>query len=215
MSDATERTARLVTYVLQAGLAGLLAYAAATGQSRLLTNTAMTLVVAAVPLYVRVRYARPLNPYLALWIVLAAFLHAAGITGPYRTYGWYDQVAHFVSGALIAGVGYAVVTTIEREYDSVAIPDDLRYLFVIVFTLSAGVLWEVGEFALGMVAGGTGDAVLIQYGLDDVVWDLVFDLIGGVVVALWVHDTFGGFRRLLTGHLGGDAEAETEADGAR
>lgn len=209
MGDRLDRGARLLTWALQFGLVALLAQALLTGNTRLLTNTALTLVVAAFPLYVRFRYDRPLHPVLALWIVLAAFIHAAGITGPYQEYGWYDQIAHGVSGALVAGVGYALVRTIETEYDTVTIPGNLRFLFVVVFTVSVGVCWEVGEFALGLLAGGTGEAALIQFGLSDVVWDLVFDLVGALIVAFWATSYFEGLRGLFTRHVdgtGGDAE---------
>ena len=203
------RTARLLTYGLQLGLVGILGYALATGRTRVLINTVPTLLVAAFPLYVRYRYGRRLHPVLALWIVFAAFLHAAGILGPYRTFDWYDQIAHGVSGALVAGVGYALVRTIETEYDDVVVPDNLRFLFVVVFTVSFGVLWEVAEFALGKVAGGTGKAVLIQFGLSDVVLDLVLDLVGALLVAFWASGYFDGLRALFVRYVDGsghDAE---------
>lgn len=197
------RAARLLTYVLQVGLVAVLAYALGTGNSRLLANTVPTLAVAAFPLYVRFRYDRSLHPVLALWIVLAAFLHAAGIMGPYRTFGWYDQIAHGVSGALVAGVGYALVKAIETEYDDVVIPENLRFLFIVVFTVSFGVLWEVAEFTLGKLAGGTGKAALIQFGLDDVVWDLVLDLLGALLVAFGASGYFDGLRAIIDRHVDG------------
>ena len=209
MGDRLDRGARLLTYALQFALVGILGYALVTGNSRLVTNTVPTLAVAAFPLYVRVRYDRPLHPVLELWIVLTAFLHAAGIMGPYRAFGWYDQIAHGVSGALVAGVGYALVTTIEIEYDDVVIPENLRFLFVVVFTVSFGVLWEVAEFTLGKLAGGTGQAVLIQFGLSDVVWDLVLDLVGALLVAFWASGYFDGLRAILDRHVDGtDGDVE-------
>ena len=207
------RAARLLTYALQLGLVAILAYALVTGNSRLVTNTIPTLAVAAFPLYVRFRYDRALHPVLALWIVVAAFLHAAGIMGPYREFGWYDQIAHGVSGALVAGVGYALVTTIEAEYDDVRIPENLRFLFIVVFTVSFGVLWEVAEFALGKLAGGTGKAALIQFGLADVVWDLVLDLAGALLVAFWASGYFDGLRAIIDRHVEGtDGDVDREGD---
>lgn len=211
MGGLLSRTLRLLTYALQVGLLAIFGYALVTGQTRLLTNTVPMLLVAAFPLYVRIRYDRPLNPVLSLWIVLAAFIHAAGIMGPYRAFGWYDQIAHGVSGALVAGIGYAFVRTIETEYDSVVIPDNLRFLFIIVFTVSFGVIWEVGEFAIGQFAqGGSGaEPLLIQFGLDDVVWDLVLDLFGAIAVAFWATGYFDGLRSIIDKHVdGSDQEAE-------
>lgn len=209
MGDLVNRTLGLLTYALQVGLLAILAYALVTGQTRLLTNTVPMLLVAAFPLYVRVRYDHPLNPVLALWIVLAAFIHAVGIMGPYRAFSWYDQFAHGVSGALVAGIGYALVQTIETEYDSVVIPESLRFLFIVVFTVSFGVVWEVAEFAVGQIAQGGGKPVLIQFGLDDVVWDLVLDLVGAIAVAFWATGYFDGLRSIIDRHVeGSDQEAE-------
>jgi len=69
----------------------------------MLANAGLPFLIALFPLYVRYRYDNQLSPTLSLWIVTAAFLHAVGMLGLYRTYGWYDQIAHGVSGAVVAG----------------------------------------------------------------------------------------------------------------
>lgn len=210
MTTLVGRSLRLLTYVLQIALVGILAYALVTANTRLLLNVVPTVVVAAFPPYVRVRYGRPLHPVLALWIVLAVFVHAAGITGPYRAFGWYDQIAHGVSGGLVAGVGYALVRTVETEHDDVVIPGSLRVLFVVVFTVSFGVVWEVGEFAAERLASGSGGRpVLAQFGLDDVVWDLVLNFVGAFVVAFWGTGYFDGLRAIIDRYVEG---ADREVD---
>lgn len=211
------RALRLTSHALQLALVVMLGYALVAGETRLLANVGLVIPIAAFPLLVRVWYDRPLHPVLALWIVLAVFLHAVGILGPYRTLDWYDQFAHGVSGALVAGVGYALVRTIETNYDTVDIPSNLRVVFIVVFTVSFGVCWEVIEFAVEQLAdGGGGDPMLIQFGLEDTVWDLVLDLAGGLAVAIWGTGYFDGLRAIFGRHVDGpDREvdgSDTEAD---
>jgi uncharacterized membrane protein YjdF len=205
MADGTwGRAIRLTSHVLQAALVGILAYALVTGDAKVAVNAGLVVPVAAFPLVVRRLYGRPLHPVLALWIAAAAFLHAVGAMGPYRTLGWYDQFAHGVSGALVAGVGYALVRTIETNYDTVDLPSKLRFVFIVVFAVSFGVAWEVAEFTVEQVAGGGGgDAMLVQYGLFDTVWDLVFDLFGGLVVAIWGTGYFDGLRSIIDRYVDG------------
>jgi hypothetical protein len=60
------------------------------------------------------------------------------------------------------------------------------FVFILLFVLAFGVFWEVVEFAVAGAATLSGTpAVLVQYGLDDTMLDLLFDTLGGVVVAVW------------------------------
>ena len=84
-------------------------------------------------------------------------------------------------------------------------------MFLLLFVMAFGVFWEVIEFALGEAARAVGNrALLTQYGLEDTMLDLVFDVVGAVlVVALDVRvflgaaGRFPGASRLLI--LGGGA----------
>jgi hypothetical protein len=52
--------------------------------------------------------------------------------------------------------------------------------------MAFGVFWEIVEFTLGLASQLLGgEAVLAQYGLDDTVTDLLFNQVGGIVVAGW------------------------------
>lgn len=59
-------------------------------------------------------------------------------------------------------------------------------VLILVFVLSAGVVWELLEFAIGQTAAYLGmSSVLVQYGIHDTMADLLFNLLGGVVVSVW------------------------------
>lgn len=194
----SDRTVRRIALWMQAMLAGIVGYALVTVDLALLVNSALPLAITAVPDGLERRHGHELHAGLVLWIVTAALLHAVGALGPYETVGWYDQIAHAVSAALVAGVGYALVAAIDRDHQQIVIPPRLRAVFVLVFVLAIGVLWEIGEFAAGGLASIVGGSpVLAQYGVADVALDILFDAVGGLVVGLWGSSYFRGLAGLL------------------
>jgi hypothetical protein len=200
-------TLRYVVRGMQAFLVLATVYAVATVQYTLIVNTGVPLALAAFPTLVRWRYDRDLSAGLALWIATAAVLHALGALGLYAWFGWYDQVTHTVSASLVAGVGYAIVGALERYSTAVEFPPRFRVLLVLLFVLGIGVAWEILEFATGGIAALVGgEPVLAQYGLRDIALDLVFDVVGGLLVALWgtryFDDVANGLARRL--HLHGE-----------
>ena len=59
-------------------------------------------------------------------------------------------------------------------------------VFVFLFVLAFGVLWEVIEFSVAGLAAVVGSGnVLTQYGLEDTMLDLILDTVGAAVVAIW------------------------------
>lgn len=201
--------ATVVARVVQLALAGVAVYGIVRGQYGLLVNAGLPLLVALVPTAIERRYGDTIHPVLELWIVAAAGLHTLGILGPYRTYPWYDQVAHAVSASMIAGVGYALVRAIEENHDDVVVPGDLRFVFVVTFGVSFGVVWEVAEFALGRLARGSGgEPILVQYGLDDVIMDQAANTVGATLVALWGTRYFDGLRSVFERATDDDADED-------
>jgi hypothetical protein len=60
------------------------------------------------------------------------------------------------------------------------------FVYILLFVLAFGVLWEVLEFLLTEITAVFGiGTFLTQYGLEDTMLDLVFDSVGAVVVATW------------------------------
>jgi len=74
---------------------------------------------------------------------------------------------------------------------------------VVQFVIAFGVLWEVLEFALGGVSTTLGSgSVLTQYGIEDTMMDLLFDVAGAVIVGIWgtahLTDVVGALQERLT-----------------
>lgn len=191
---------RLLTNGAQVGL-GVLVVAGIFGIDRGgLLNLGVPFLLAVSPSILRYRYDYRVHPILGLVIVLAATLHVAGSLGLYRAFPWFDQLAHGVSGGLVAGVGYAVVQAIDREHDAIVVPDRLRIVFLFVFATAFGVFWEIAEFAATFLSGVLGgDPLLAQYGLSDVVLDMLFNAVGALVIAAVGTSYFDAITRLLRG----------------
>lgn len=193
----------LLTRGLQLLLAGLAAYGALRGRPTLLVNAVLSLAVTFVPAGLSRGYGHRTDPRLRLWIALAAAIHTVGFMGFYGTQSGvltlYDQGAHAVSAALVAGVAYAVLAAVDRTSDGIRLPDGFRVVFTLCLVMAVGVGWEIAEFTVGIVASLLVDEeILVQYGVSDIVSDLLFNTLAGAVVAVWGTQYFRGLSQLFT-----------------
>lgn len=121
---------------------------------------------------------------LSLWVAAAGCLHTIGMLGPYDSIWWWDHLTHVISAAFVAAVVYgSLLVTIEFATGDVG-----RWSVAtatLLITMLAGVCWELIE----LVARELGrrfdvEPVLVNYGRRDTMLDLVFDLVGAVVILL-------------------------------
>jgi hypothetical protein len=172
-------------------------------------NAGLAFLVTLLPAMLERDYDIPMDAGLVLWIMTAVFLHAVGTLGPYKTgavvmgIGW-DDVTHMLSSSLVAAIGYSTARAIDRHVDDVHLPPRFMFAFILMFVVAFGVVWEVIEFGVAGAATMLGsDAVLTQYGLKDTLRDLIFDVVGGVVVAIWgtayLTDVVGAITEQLDG----------------
>lgn len=205
----TGRAAHAASRALQAFVAGIFGYGVLTRNPSLVVNGLLGLAVTFLPGFLERDLRVPLGPWLTLWVTAAVFLHSVGMLGLYEAVWWYDHLTHVVSAALAAGSGYATVRAIDLHYDEVYLPPRFLFVFVLLFTLAFGVLWEVGEFVARLWAIRTGrTAVLVIYGIEDTMLDLVFDAVGAVLVALFGTPWFEGVVQAVRGRLAGPAGAD-------
>lgn len=199
LSDAQER---LLVRALQAVLGGLVVYGAATVRPRLVANGGLALAVTFLPALLRREYDYRMDPGLVLWITVATALHAFGSLGLYHRFSWYDEITHVVSAMLVAGVGYAAFRAFERHSPEVDVTPEFRAVFIVVFALAFGVVWEVLEFTAVQLARSLGvQSPVTVFGIDDIVTDFVANAVGGTLVALRglprFDDLAGFFTRRL------------------
>jgi hypothetical protein len=199
-----ERTAfRWAVRVMQVGLAAVTLFGLVTFRWGLVINAGVSLGVTFLPGLLERDLSLPMNPALVAWITFAVFLHAVGALGPYKWFGWYDSVTHTLSATIVAGAGYATARALDEHYDRLEVPPAFMFGFIVVFVLAFGVLWEIMEFASGGLASIVGgQAVLAQYGASDIVYDLTFNAVGGVLVALFGTSRLRDIARSLSNSLG-------------
>jgi hypothetical protein len=196
---------------MQVVLVGLVFIGLDRGNVGIVVNGVIALVVTYLPAVLERDYHIPMNAGLTLWLTSAVFLHALGTVGLpgsefsfYQTVWWWDHLTHTLSSSVVAAAGYTTVRAIDEHSDEVYLPWQFTFVFVLLFVVAFGVLWEVIEFAVGGVGALLGGgSILTQYGLGDTLLDLVFDIVGGVVVALWgtayLGDVVGAVTRRLDG----------------
>jgi hypothetical protein len=188
-----ERRQRQFVRAMQIVLLGMVFVGLDRGDLRIVVNAGVGLAVTYVPALLERDYHIPLDAGMTLWITLAVFLHAVGTTGVpgltrglYDTVWWWDNLTHALSASVVAAAGYATARAIDAHSEAVYLPPRFTFVFVVLFVMAFGVIWEVLEFGIGGAANTFGvQQVLIQHGIDDSMTDLLFDAVGAVVVGTW------------------------------
>jgi hypothetical protein len=191
-----------VVRALQAALVGILGFGLYAGDAGVAVNAAGALAVSVLPALIGREYDLRTDPGVVALITLAVLLHVIGILGPYRSVSWWDTLTHLFSGLVVTGIGFAVVRAIDRYADAVHVPDRYLPVFLLVFALATGVFWEVIEFGVSRLSSLYGGrSVLVVYGPGDIVTDLIFTAVGGLLLAFWRMRLFRGLAWRLTGVL--------------
>ncbi|MFB6084269.1 MAG: hypothetical protein ABEJ94_08505 [Halorientalis sp.] len=187
------RTQARLSWGMELALVGILLIGLYRGAQGVVVNTAVALLVTQLPPLLERDFGIPMDPALTLWLTTAVFLHALGTLGLpwtglsfYQSVWWWDHLTHGLSASVVAAAGYATARSFDAHADGVSLPPKFMFVFILLFVLAFGVLWEVLEFLITEVSAAFGlGTFLTQYGLGDTMLDLVFDTVGAVVVALW------------------------------
>ncbi|MFB6311183.1 MAG: hypothetical protein ABEH64_08380 [Salinirussus sp.] len=183
--------------LLITGIAGLLGVAIRQGNASAIVNGAVALAAAFVPFGLGLLGPTAFEPVLALWVAAAGLLHLIGMLGPYETISWWDHVTHTVSAALVAALLYAVLLA------RTTLPAESAAGITVLAVLVVGILWEAVELLARAVGERYGiEPVLVPYGWRDTALDLVFDLLGAVIVVVFDLRVFVAVVRRVTGLLG-------------
>ena len=204
-----ERRQRQITWAMEVGLMAMFGLGLVRTNTGILVNTGIALFVTQLPSVLERDFGIPMDAGLTLWITSAVFLHAFGTVGfpwspltPYQSIWWYDHLTHGLSASVVAAVGYSTVRALDVHTDDVSYPPEFTVVFVFLFVLAFGVLWEVIEFSVAGLAAVIGSGnVLTQYGLEDTMLDLIFDTVGAAVVAIWGGARLSGVVTALAEHF--------------
>lgn len=95
-------------------------------------------------------------------------------------------MTYTISATLIASIGYVVLHAFECHSAEIDVPSDVQVVFIIIFVLAFGVIWEMFEFtSVGLVRVIDVRPPVTVYGIDDIVTDMTFNTVGAVIVAIW------------------------------
>ena len=175
-----------LTRGMQLLLVGLFVYGLVTRAPKTITNAGFGVVVTFLPALMHRNFRLTLDPFLTLWVTAAVFFHAIGSAGAYYQVWWYDHFTHALSASVIAAVGYVLVRILMLYSDTVTIPRKFLGVYVLIFVTAMGVIWEVFEYTLDVVSAVTGIQMpLAQFGIEDTMRDLMFNMLGALFVAIW------------------------------
>ena len=132
------------------------------------------------PLMLKRRFHVTLPWELNFLIVLSLYLSISGnVWGWYHLfYPFYDKIAHLVSSITIAVLGFVAAVIMDR-YTEIKLNRPMIVFFVIIFTMAIGSFWEITEFISDKIIG-----TQLQPGLGDTMYDLIFDLAGGIIIGV-------------------------------
>lgn len=198
-----------VVRLLQLGITVMLLIGLVRIDPRLVVNAAFALVGTALPA-ILARDARVhLGAGMTTLIAAALFFHTVGMVGVYDSIGWWDHLTHVFSAAMVAALGYSLTRAVDRHVDALVLPPRFTVAFVVIATLAVGVLWEILEFLGRTVTGWLGtEPLLVQYGLDDTMLDLVFDVVGAVLIGLFGLSHLSGLTTRFEEGLWAESEDE-------
>jgi hypothetical protein len=123
------------------------------------------------------------GPAVFLWLAVAGVIHQLGMLGLYESVFWWDHLTHTVSAALVAAVAYALAIQVPGVPVAGVLAPSTLWISTIGATFVVGVCWEVLELAAHEAGHWLGiEPLLVPYGRRDTALDLVFDVVGAVLV---------------------------------
>ncbi|MFD1646948.1 hypothetical protein [Haloarchaeobius litoreus] len=199
---------RLLNRTLQVGLIAVLAFGVLARNVSVVVNALAGFGVTLVPAVLARDRDLLLDPRFTLVVSVAVFLHSIGMVGLYDRIWWWDHLTHTFSATIVAVIAYTVVWAVDVHREDIHLPPPFTGLFVLTFVVAMGVLWEVAEFLAREVAIFLGqEPVLVLYGLDDSMLDLLFNLLGAVTVTVFATTRLRRWGEQLAAWLDRQLEA--------
>ena len=152
---------------------------------RRISSCVLTSVVCIVPYVCQLIFKRKFSPVMILlyqlYVLVAAFVGSA--VGVYKTHGYYDKIIHFLFGYTFNYIGIIIAT---RVVDKSKHPWFVL-LVSFMFTMCSAAIWEVFEFSMDNLFGGTAQGPKVAYGtalVTDTMLDIIMGLGGAMLFAI-------------------------------
>ena len=168
-----------LAYLFQFLIAGNILIAFSLGEYSQVFGGIIALGLTMVPAAVTRRGYITLPWEINLLVALSLYLHiAGGVRGFYEIYyPYYDKVAHLISGITVSVLAFVAVLLLDR-FSRLNLSRRMIVGFVIIFAMAMEGFWEIYEWTFDTFLGTT-----LQHGLDDTMLDMIFVLVGAVIVA--------------------------------
>lgn len=181
MNNGRERVSisTAISWLMKLILFSMLPYEIYIGDYPFALATFVAIVVSFAPAVVERNYRITLPFELDLLITLAIFLHMflGELLMFYERFAPWDVILHLFSTAVISLLAFMIVYTLHYTKKlRLSIP--LVGFFTVTFAMFVGSIWEILEYAVDIFFDTTA-----QKGLGDTMWDLIYDLIAGIIVA--------------------------------
>jgi hypothetical protein len=139
-------------------------------------NALGALAASYLPAVIESRYDVEFEPWQRLYASSATFTHAVGMLGPYDDIWWWDHLTHTHSATILASAIYTHARNRGRQ----------PHTRVIAAITTVGVLWEFAEYVIHFFARLLDlEPLLVNYGAQDTLLDLCFNLLGALLVLLF------------------------------
>lgn len=177
-SKMTRKIGIYLSYIMQILMGVLTIYSIYIGFWVMVFWGAFAIVLTFTPQMIKRRFKVTLPWELNFLIILSLFLHVGGIIRDwYYIIPLYDKMAHFIASSTIAILGFVAVVVID-QYTEINMNEIMIVFIIIIFTVAIGTFWEITEFIYDFFTGAG-----MQKSLNDTMWDLIFDVAGGVIIA--------------------------------
>lgn len=169
-----------LAYLFQFLIAGNVLLALSLGEHSQVFTGVVALGLTLVPTVLTRRLSLTLPWEVNLLIALSLYFHIAGeIRGFYDIYyPYYDKIAHLVSGITVSVLAFVIVLLLDR-FSRLNLSRWMIVGFIIIAAMAMEGFWEIYEWTFDTILGTN-----LQHGLDDTMLDMIFVLIGSIVVAL-------------------------------
>ncbi|MDN5340056.1 MAG: hypothetical protein PWQ30_1165 [Euryarchaeota archaeon] len=169
-----------LAYLFQFLIAGNVLLALSLGEYSQVFTGAVGLFLTLVPAIATRKWSITLPWQVNLLIAFLLYLHVAGeIQGYYLIYyPYYDKIAHLVSGITVSVLAFVIVLLLDR-FSRLNLSRWMIVGFIIIAAMAMEGFWEIYEWTFDTILGTN-----LQHGLDDTMLDMIFVLIGSIVVAL-------------------------------
>jgi hypothetical protein len=124
----------------------------------------------------------PLELELILLWLMVADMTLGNWLGLYHLV-WYDKALHLSSSVLVALLGFLAIYLLHLTHHTRFHPV-LDAIAILLVTLGIGALWEISEYGVDKLFGRASQGSPGLPPLDDTMFDLVLDGVGGVVGAI-------------------------------